>query len=137
MRSTKLPADFNTVSITSNNLHVHLKAADDNVVLDVNEQDVNDVMVALHLDHLLAVTYDPASQPGVADALFNEIIENDGGVSRLTENALEQGPTGSASVDANDLYDVWTQVWITSGALDPNFTWDTLGGLLKQAALKD
>ena len=57
----------------------------------------NAALVALHLDHLLAVTYDPASKPGVADALFNEVIESDGGVSRLTANALEQAPTGSSN----------------------------------------
>lgn len=56
----------------------------------------NDAMVALHLDHLLAATYDPASKPGVSDALLNELVENDGGVSRFTANTLEQGPGGSA-----------------------------------------
>lgn len=48
----------------------------------------------IHLDHLLAVAYDPASKPGVADALLNELIEDDGGVSRYTTNALEQAPSG-------------------------------------------
>ena len=49
----------------------------------------------IHLDHLLAADYDPASKPGTATALFNELIESDGGVSRFTVNALEQGPSGS------------------------------------------
>lgn len=49
----------------------------------------------IHLDHLLAVAYDPASKPGVADALLNEIIENDAGVSRFTVNSLEQAPSGT------------------------------------------
>lgn len=49
----------------------------------------------IHLDHLLAVNYDPASKPGVATALLNELVENDGGVSRLTANALEQAPSGA------------------------------------------
>lgn len=54
----------------------------------------NAALVALHLDHLLAVEYDPASKPGAADALLNELVENDGGVSRFTVNALEQAPVG-------------------------------------------
>lgn len=66
------------------------------------QSEVNDGLVALHLDHLLAVDYDPASKPGTATALLNEIVENDGGVSRFTANALEQGPSGS-SVAAADL----------------------------------
>lgn len=53
-----------------------------------------------HLDHLLAATYDPASKPGAADALLNELVENDGGVSRFTANALEQGPSGSGVSEA-------------------------------------
>lgn len=58
---------------------------------------VNAALVALHLDHLLAEDYDPASKPGTPTALLNEIIENDGGVSRFTQNALEQGPSGSST----------------------------------------
>lgn len=54
----------------------------------------NAALVANHLDHLLAADYDPASKPGVATALLNELIENDGGVSRFTANALEQAPSG-------------------------------------------
>ena len=49
----------------------------------------------IHLDHLFQTNYDPASKPGSATALLNELIENDGGVSRFTENALEQAPSGS------------------------------------------
>ena len=56
------------------------------------QSEVNDALVAIHLDHLLAVDYDPASKPGVATALFNELIESDAGVSRYTANALEQAP---------------------------------------------
>lgn len=50
-----------------------------------------------HLDHLLAVAYDPASKPGAADALLNELVESDAGVARFTANALEQAPTGGGS----------------------------------------
>lgn len=55
------------------------------------------VIVANHLDHLLAAAYDPASKPGHAEALLNELVENDAGVSRFTANALEQGPATSVS----------------------------------------
>lgn len=65
------------------------------------ESECNDALVALHLDHLLAATYDPASKPGAADALLNELVESDSGVSRFTVNALENAPSGSgASAEA-------------------------------------
>lgn len=51
----------------------------------------------IHLDHLLAVDYNPAAKPGVATALFNELVENDGGLSRYTANALEQAPGGGTN----------------------------------------
>jgi hypothetical protein len=50
-----------------------------------------------HLDHLLAVAYDPASKPGAADALLNELIGNDAGVSQFTANALELAPSGTGA----------------------------------------
>lgn len=61
------------------------------------EAEANDALVALHLDHLLAADYDPASKPGIATALLNELVEDDGGVSRFTVNALEQAPSGGGS----------------------------------------
>jgi len=63
--------------------------------------DVLTVMQDLHLDHLLAVTYSPSSKPGVADALLNEIIVNDGGVSQFSTNALENAPGGVGSVNVD------------------------------------
>lgn len=60
---------------------------------------------AYHLDHAFAVDYDPASKPGVGTALFNELVENDGGVSRLTANALEQAPTGGGGTGTPTLAD--------------------------------
>ena len=56
--------------------------------------DVATALSDIHLDHLFAVEYDPASKPGAATALLNELIESDGGVSRYTANALEQAPSG-------------------------------------------
>ena len=46
--------------------------------------EVQDAIEANHLDHLLAIAYDPASKPGAADALLNELVENDGGVDAPT-----------------------------------------------------
>jgi hypothetical protein len=54
-------------------------------------------LVAMHLDHLLATDYDPASKPGVATALLNELIGSDSGVSRFTANALELAPGADAA----------------------------------------
>lgn len=56
--------------------------------------EVGTALADIHLDHLLAADYNPASKPGVATALLNELIESDAGVSRYTANALEQGPSG-------------------------------------------
>ena len=57
--------------------------------------EVATALTDIHLDHLLAVDYDPAAKPGVATALLNELIESDAGVSRYTANALEQAPSGT------------------------------------------
>lgn len=59
--------------------------------------EVDGAIETYHLDHLLAATYDPASKPGAADALLNELVESDSGVSRFTANALEQGPGGGSN----------------------------------------
>jgi acyl CoA:acetate/3-ketoacid CoA transferase alpha subunit len=67
-------------------------------------------LVSIHLDHLLAVDYDPSSKPGVATALLNELIESDGGISRFTANALEQAPSGTGAT-AGELADaVWDEI---------------------------
>lgn len=63
------------------------------------QSEVQDAIEANHLDHLLAADYDPASKPGVATALLNELVESDGGVSRFTANALQQAPSGSGVGD--------------------------------------
>jgi hypothetical protein len=75
--------------------------------LDVNAE-VDTALTDIHLDHLLAVDYDPAAKPGTATALLNEIVESDAGVSRFTANALEQAPSGtgaSAEVIADAVWD--------------------------------
>ena len=95
--------------------------SDDAVAADVYAQvqdEVDASLVAIHLDHLLAATYDPASKPGVADALLNEIVENDGGVSRFTSNALEQGPSGSGGDATEAKQDSIIAAVITNAAGD-------------------
>jgi len=61
--------------------------------------EVDTALVDIHLDHLFATDYDPASKPGTATALLNELVESDAGVSRYTANALEQAPSGGGSAD--------------------------------------
>jgi len=67
--------------------------------------EVDTALSDIHLDHLLAATYDPATKPGVADALLNELIENDAGVSRYTANALEQAPTDGTPLTSQEVRD--------------------------------
>lgn len=71
---------------------------------DVKTQ-VDASLVGIHLDHLFAATYDPAAQPGVSDALMNELIESDAGVSRFTANALEQAPSVGGGLTQQDVRD--------------------------------
>lgn len=71
-------------------------------------------IVTYHLDHLLATDYDPASKPGVATALLNELVENDGGVSRYTANALEQAPTPPTATAIVDEWETQSQADPTS-----------------------
>lgn len=66
-------------------------------------------LVDIHLDHLLAADYDPATKPGVATALLNELVESDGGVSRYTANALEQAPSGTGASAAAISSAVWQE----------------------------
>lgn len=72
--------------------------------------EVDTALVDIHLDHLLAVDYDPAAKPGALTALLNELIESDAGVSRFTANALEQAPTGGSAPTAAQIADaVWDE----------------------------
>lgn len=65
----------------------NLSAAQVNAEMDT-------ALVDIHLDHLLAADYNPASKPGVATALLNELIVSDAGVSQFSTNALENAPSG-------------------------------------------
>jgi hypothetical protein len=76
---------------------------------DTINAEVDSALADIHLDHLLAADYDPASKPGVATALLNELVENDGGVSRFTENSLEQAPSGTGASAATIADAVWDE----------------------------
>lgn len=93
------------------------------------QSEVNDGLVALHLDRIFAADYDPASPPGVATALFNELMESDGGVARFTANALEQAAATSvtvgsiatdaitaASLNADAVTEIWGSVVESNGS---------------------
>jgi hypothetical protein len=70
-----------------------LSAAEANAACDTALSDI-------YLNYIFATSYDPASKPGVATALFNELVGDDGGVSQFTANALELGPSGTGATPA-------------------------------------
>jgi hypothetical protein len=77
--------------------------------------EVDTALADIHLDHLLANTYDPANKPGAADALLNELIGDDGGVSQFTSNALENAPSGSGAT-AQEVWEYTTRTLTQSAA---------------------
>lgn len=84
----------NAVTASAGNPDVNVESIDDidapaTWKASVNAE-VDTALTDIHLDHLLAADYDPAAKPGIATALLNELVENDGGVSRFTSNALEE-----------------------------------------------
>lgn len=76
-----------------------LAALNDLSAAQVNAE-VDTALTDIHLDHLLAADYDPASKPGVSTALLNELIGSDAGVSQFTANSLELAPGGGSGGDA-------------------------------------
>ena len=97
-----------TLTIATDAVNAAAVAAD--ALAEINAQ-VDTALTDIHLDHLLATDYDPASKPGTATALLNELVESDAGVSRLTANALEQAPTGGSAPTAATIADaVWDEV---------------------------
>jgi len=122
----ELPTNFSDLAITATDGYVTAGTVDDKTgysisgsittldgLNDVSAADVNaEVDTAIedyHLDHLLAVDYDPASPPGVATALLNELVENDSGESRFTVNALENAPSGSGASAETIADAVWDE----------------------------
>ena len=70
---------------------------------EVNAE-VDTALSDIFLHHLLAADYDPATPPGVATALLNELVENNGsGSSRYTADSLSQAPGVSGDVTVGDI----------------------------------
>jgi len=90
------PADDSDIDTQLAAISSAISGLNDLSAADVNAE-VDTALQEIHLDHLLAADYDPASKPGIATALLNELVENDGGVSRFTQNALEQSPSGGTN----------------------------------------
>lgn len=103
--------------------------------------EMDTALLDIHLDHLFATTYDATSKPGVADALLNELMEDDVGVTRYTANALEQAPGGGGGdatqakqdeiltdledikgtgfvKDTHSLFDIETELAVVDGNVD-------------------
>src|SRR5574343_851983 len=93
-------------SIATNAIDADALAAD--AIAEINAT-VDTALTDIHLDHLLAAEYDPASKPGNAAALLNELVESDSGVSRFTANALEQAPSGTGASAASIAHAVWDE----------------------------
>jgi|DEB0MinimDraft_3_1074331.scaffolds.fasta_scaffold14301_1 hypothetical protein len=93
---------------TGTTIPAQITGLNDLSAADVNAE-VDTALTDIHLDHIFATDYDPASKPGSATALFNELVENDSGVSRFTVNALENGPSGSGASAAAIADAVWTE----------------------------
>ena len=102
----------NAVTASGGTPDVNIQSSDDIDLTATQKTSVNTevdtALTDIHLDHLFAADYDPASKPGVATALLNELVESDGGVSRFTTNALEQVWSAAtriltASTNFNDL----------------------------------
>ena len=103
---TAIAADTN--ELQTDDVPGLIAALNDVSTAEVNTQ-VDTALADIHLDHLLATDYDPASKPGTATALLNELVESDGGVSRFTENALEQAPSGTGASAATIADAVWNE----------------------------
>lgn len=82
--------------------------------LDVNTE-ADTALSDIHLDHLLATTYDATSKPGASGALLNEMVEDDSGVTRYTANALEQAPGGGGG---SNVYQVVVTADLTGSTLN-------------------
>lgn len=59
------------------------------------KSECDDALTDIHLDHIFAAAYTPGAKPGNAEGWMNILVESDGGVTRFTENALEQAPSGT------------------------------------------
>jgi hypothetical protein len=96
---------------------------------NINTQ-VDNGLSDIFLDQLIANAYNSASPSGAVDSLLNEMTENDGGLTRFTANALEEGGGGGGSSP-------WTATDVEQARhrlnLDGTQTAPTIGGAAKMA----
>lgn len=106
-----LPADINLIlEGTGTTLPAQITALE-NLSSAGAQAAADAALVANHLDHLFKTDYDPASKPGTATALLNELVQNNGsGVSQFTVIALVQAPSGSGSTPAVIADAVWNEL---------------------------
>lgn len=97
-------------SIATDAIDADALAAD--AIAEINAT-VDTALTDIHLDHLLAVSYDPQNKPGDTTALLNELVEPDNAsptLARFTANALEEAPTGGSAPTAAEIADaVWEE----------------------------
>lgn len=93
--AAEIAADAITAAELAANVGADLTSIPWNAAWDPEVQsEAADALAAIFLDQLLATAYDPASPPGAADSLLEDLVENDAGVTRFNTNALENGPAG-------------------------------------------
>jgi len=124
-------ADINAILADTNELQTDdipgdIAALNDLSAAEVNAE-VDTGLSDIHLDHLFAVAFDSASPPGSATSFYNELTENDGGLTRFTANALEQGPSGggggaSAAAIADAVWDELQNEHATAGSFGETAT---------------
>ena len=73
---------------------------------------------AIYLDQILANSYDSASPDGATDSLWNEMTENNAGVTRFTGPALAQatGGVGTIAAIADGVWDELKAGHVVSGS---------------------
>jgi len=102
-------ASIDAIEVDTNSLN-DTKIPDTISLAAMNAQ-MDTALSDIHLDHLLAVDYDPAAKPGVATALLNELIESNAGVSRYTAASLIQAPTGAGGDGSGFTSIPWNAAW--------------------------
>lgn len=97
LTNTEILSTDVTGLIATNGVTAASLAAD--AIAEINAT-VDLALTDIFLHKLFASDYDPVSEPGVATAWANILVENDVGVPRFTANALENVPTAAAIATA-------------------------------------
>jgi hypothetical protein len=133
-KSDTFQIGLNAGKLAGNDLPTHADNVFDDLIEAAGEGSVLNLdasgNVTLADGTLTANKYDASTAwplGGDVWTLLFGMVEADGAVYRWTENALEEGPSGTATLDANDFF---RAKWQIAGVRDPNCTPDTWGGLL-------